>query len=92
MATRIYNYNNKTYVCYVGQGCFTGSVEVSVWERKRPNNRIFKGDRYKGSDWFWVEDYNTIEEGVLDCIKQVIQEDIELDNISKKWKEFENKS
>lgn len=92
MAKRIYNYNNKTYVCYVGQGCFSSSVEVSMWERTRPNNRIFKGDKYKGSDWFWVEEYNTIEDGVLDCIDRLTAKENERDNISKKWKEFENKS
>ena len=58
---KIYNYNNRTFVCYVGQGVFRGSAEVNVWEDVHPERRFFKFPKYKGSEWFWVDDYPNIE-------------------------------
>lgn len=83
----VYILDDKQYNCYVGQGCFSGSVEVLMCEY-RPNKKIFK-EKSLGSKWFWLDDYNTIEEGVKTVlIKVLVEQKYELE-MQKKWEKFE---
>lgn len=83
----VYFLDDKQYNCYVGQGCFSGSVNVLMYEY-RPNKKIFK-EKSLGSKWFWLDDYNTIEEGVKTIlIKVLVEQKYELE-MRRKWEEFE---
>ena len=75
------------FACYVGQGCFSGSVEVVVYEYF-PNNKVFK-EKYFGSKWFWLDDFNTIEGGVLTKLSELCLEEAHELSMREKWKEFE---
>ena len=83
--------NDTTLVCYVGAGCFRGSVEVSVYQL-RPNRKLFK-EKYLGGHWFWLSDYNySIEKGVRAMIARVMAERKEENDIYNAWKEFSKNS
>lgn len=81
-----YNFNGTTLACYVGCGCFSGMVEFTAYE-VRPNKKLFK-EKYFGSKWFWLEDYDTIEQGVLSKITEIFEEKEEELIKQDKWKEF----
>lgn len=79
--------NGTTLVCYIGAGCFSGSVDVTVYQL-RPNRKIFK-EKYLGSHWFWLSDYDySIENGVHAMITHVMAEQEKENNIYNAWKEF----
>jgi hypothetical protein len=83
-----YTFGDVPFACYVGCGCFSGSVDVTVYQL-RPNQKIFK-EKYLGSHWFWLEEYDySIENGVREVIARVMEEQKEENNISNAWKEFE---
>jgi hypothetical protein len=75
------------FACYVGQGCFTGMVEVVVYEY-RPYKKFFK-EKYFGSKSFWLDDFNTIEGGVLTKLSELCLEEAHELGMQEKWKEFE---
>lgn len=83
----VYFLDDKQYNCYVGQGCFSGSVEVLIYEY-RPNKKIFK-EKSLDSKWFWLDDYATIEEGVKTVLAQVLVEKKHDLEMQKKWEDFE---
>ena len=58
--------------CYVGCGCFSGMVEVTVYEI-RPDKKFFK-EKYLDSKWFWLEDYKSIKDGVFTKLCEIIGE------------------
>jgi uncharacterized protein YydD (DUF2326 family) len=82
-----YTLDDKQYNCYVGQGCFSGSVEVLVYEY-RPNKKIHK-EKSLDSKWFWLDDYDTIEEGVKTVLAQIVAEQNHDLEMQRKWEEFE---
>lgn len=82
-----YTFDDKQYNCYVGQGCFSGSVEVLVYEY-RPNKKIHK-EKSLDSKWFWLDDYDTIEEGVKTVLVQILAEQNHDLEMQRKWQEFE---
>lgn len=83
----VYVLDDKKYHCYVGQGCFSGSVEVLVYEY-RPNKKLFK-EKSLGSQWFWLDAYDTIEDGVKMALAKVLTEQNHDLEMQKKWEEFE---
>lgn len=82
-----YTLDGKQYNCYVGQGCFSGSVSVLIYEYK-PNKKIFK-EKLLDSKLFWLDDCDTIEEGVKMALAKVLAEQDHDLEMQKKWKEFE---
>ena len=44
------------------------------------------------SKWFWLEDHETIEEGVYSVLEMKYKEENKEKEIQKKWKEFEEKA
>ena len=75
------------FACYVGPGCFSGSVEVVVYEY-RPYKKFFK-EKYFGSKWFWLDNFKTIESGVLTQLSELCLEKAHELGMQEKWKEFE---
>jgi hypothetical protein len=78
---------DTTLVCYVGVGCFNGSVDVTVYQLY-PNRKIFK-EKYLGGHWFWIHEYDySIEKGVHAMIAHVMEDHKEENKIRNAWKEF----
>lgn len=75
------------FACYVGQGCSNGMVEVEVYEY-RPYKKFFK-EKYFGSKCFWLDDFNTIEGGVLTKLSELCLKEAHRLGNQEKWKEFE---
>lgn len=75
------------FACYVGSGCINGMVEVEVYEYF-PNNKLFK-EKYFGLKSFWLDDFNTIEGGVLTKLSELCLEKAHELGMQEKWKEFE---
>ena len=75
------------FACYVGQGCCSGMVEVVVYEY-RPYKKIFK-EKYFGSKSFFLDDFKTIEGGVLTKLSELCLEKAHELGMQEKWKEFE---
>lgn len=84
----VYSYDNQQFACYVGCGCFSGMAEVIIYEL-RPAKKLFK-EKYVGSKSFWLCDFETINEGVLDCLDSITIEENKQKRIQEKWKNFEN--
>jgi hypothetical protein len=81
--------NNKTFEAYVTSiGCHI--VEVSFYEVVRPSWKIFRTKFFSFySTYFFVDEFDTILEGVNDCLNTAfIVRQID-DDIANKWKEFE---
>lgn len=84
---KIVNYQDRRFICYVG--CpFSGMVEVTVWENKRPNWLIFKNS-YSGSATFVLDEDDTIEHCVARAIWRLLAEEKEENKLYDKWKNFE---
>lgn len=80
--------SDTTLVCYIGAGCFSGSVEVTVYQF-RPNRKVFK-EKYLGGHWFWLEEYDySIENGVRGVMARVMAEQEEENKIYNAWKDFQ---
>lgn len=66
---------------------FSGHMcSVSIYEVIHPNRKIFRC-KYRDTISFWVNDYETIKEGIYQCIEQYIQKEKEDNEIIKKWEE-----
>jgi hypothetical protein len=64
---------------------------VSIYEVVHPNRKIFKC-KYRDTVSFWVDDYETIKEGIYKCIARYIREEEKENQIVKKWEELDNDS
>lgn len=80
---------NRTFEAYVNSiGCHI--VEVSFYEVVRPLWKIFRTKFFPFySSCFFVNDFNTILEGVHDCLNKAFSEEQTDNDIINKWKEFE---
>lgn len=83
----MYSYDNRQFACYVGCGCISGMAEVIIYEL-RPTKKLFK-EKYVDSKSFWLDDFETISKGVVDCLAEVITEENERKKLQEKWKNFE---
>ena len=81
-----YTFDGVPFACYVGCGCFEGMVEVAAYEI-RPNKKFFK-EKYFDSKWFWLDDYKTIQSGVLAKLCEMLEERKKELEKQDKWKEF----
>ena len=84
----IYTHNNRTFHIYVVP-CGLGLADVNIYEYL-PNARFFK-ERYRDSYSLWVQDYPTIEEGAFAKMAKFLDEEAERLEVTKKWKDFEEK-
>lgn len=74
----------RTFECYPSAECSGKMCSVNVWEVKRPNWKIFRTS-YFGSRCFWIDDYESIQEGIEDIVGWLIRKE-EHDNArAEKW-------
>lgn len=84
----IYERGNRTFKVYVAPSC-CGLADVHIYEY-RPNAKIIKW-AFRDSYSFWVEDFDTIEEGCRTKLAKFLKEEADRIAIAKKWEEFEKK-
>ena len=88
---KTYHIDGRTFICNAMPNCgVSGMAEVEVRELVRPHWKIFR-TRYIGSNWFWVEDYETIDDGIYDILRNFIEKDNVATMIAEKWKNFLNR-
>ena len=63
-------------------------VSVAIYEVTRPKWKLFHCS-YRCYKTFWVTDYETITEGVVEMVKKYLEEEVFEKEIILKWKEFE---
>lgn len=87
--SRIYTIGNRTFECYAG---LDGSAMVSVafWEVVRPTWKIFR-TKYYDSKCFWIDDYDSIEIGILASLQYLLDKEQEQNIRINKWKAFEER-
>lgn len=86
---KIYTIDNRTFECYVvSEGDAWASV--SVWEVVRPT-WIFFRTKYYDSTYFRIDNYDSIEMGVLDSLQHLLAEEYKQNQRIAKWKEFEGR-
>ena len=62
---------------------------VSIYEVKHPDRKIFR-TKYRDTKYFFIDDYETIKEGIYAMLKD-LEEDEQISNAhADKWKEFKN--
>lgn len=84
----IFEHGSRTFKVYAGpDGC--GLANVHIYEH-RPNGKIIKW-AFRDSYTFWVEDFDTIEEGCRAKLAKFLNEEADRLAIAKKWEEFEKK-
>ena len=85
---KIYVIEGRTFECYVGPSCLPKHASVNIYEIVRPNWKIFR-TAYRDSFDFWVFDYDTIDDGVVDAIRSYLKAEWKENAVCVKWKEFE---
>lgn len=85
----IYERGNRTFKMYVGPDSIHGMACAYLYEL-RPNRKIFKW-RMCDSYHFWVDDFDTIEEGCRNRLARFLKEEADRIAIAKKWSEFNAK-
>ena len=84
---KIYTIGNRTFECYVNpEG--SAMVSVAVWEVVRPTWIIFR-TKYYNSKCFWIDDYDSIEMGVLASLQYFLDNEYEENIRIAKWQKFE---
>ena len=80
--------DNRVFECAVVPELSGAMCGVSIDEVVRPNWFIFKKS-YRGYRTFWVDDFNTIAEGVECMVKKYLADEAQALKIDNKWKELE---
>ena len=81
--------NNRTFEAHVNS-IGGHMVEVSFYEVVRPTWKIFRTKFFPFySSYFFVDDFNTILEGVHDCLNTAFAVEQTDNDTFNKWKEFE---
>jgi hypothetical protein len=76
-------YGGREFYCWC-EGAFSGSMCcVSIYEYFP--KKLFK-NRYRAYKTFWVDDYETIKEGIYAMIESYIKDEEEEMKIVAKWK------
>lgn len=79
--------NNQAFECYTtSQGCHM--VGVSIWEVTHPTRKFFRG-KWRDTRYFFLDDYESIAEGVYAKVQEYLQDCAEENARIDKWKEFE---
>lgn len=79
----------RTFECYPSAECGGKMCSVNVWEVKRPNWKIFRTS-YFGNRCFWIDDYESIQEGIEDIVGWLIRQEERDLEIAEKWGALEN--
>lgn len=69
---------------------FNGSMcSVNIFEVVHPNRKLFR-TKYRDTKSFWIDDYETIKQGIFAMLDKYINDEQESERISQKWKELDN--
>lgn len=80
-------YGGRIFEVYC-ESYFNGRMcTVSIYEVVHPKSKIFR-TKYRDTKSFWIEDYDTIKEGIFATIESYIKDEAEQDEINKKWGEM----
>lgn len=77
-------YGGRQFEVYLSSEFCGRMCCVSIWEVVHPNRKIFRC-KYRDNLSFWVDDYETIKEGIYKCIARYIREEEEENKIREKW-------
>lgn len=80
----------RTFECSISDVLGGGAlVEVTFWEI-RPVRKWWQfRTHYFGSKSFWVDDFDTIMDGIDTCLTKLLNEEEDDNNRRKKFEEFE---
>lgn len=62
-------------------------VNVNIYEIVHPKRKFFRR-KFLGSKYFLFDDFETVEEGVIDCIAKILYEEEVRKNDQKKWESY----
>lgn len=79
-------YGGREFEVYLSSECGGRMCEVSVWEVIHPNRKFFR-TKYRCYKTFWIDDYETIKEGVYAVIERYFRDEKEENLIEAKWNE-----
>ena len=87
--SRTHTIGNRTFECYAAPD---GSdiVSVAFWEVVHPTWKIFR-TKYYDSKYFWIDDYDSIEMGILASLQYLLDKEHEQNIRTNKWKAFEGR-
>lgn len=86
MKTIIFEHEGRTFKAVVGPDSLRGMACVHLYEL-RPNRKFFKW-KMCNSYSFWVDDFNTIEEGCRAKLAKYLNAEAWGLAIAKKWSDF----
>lgn len=86
--TTYWNYNNRQFIVNASEDGFNG-VDILIRELKHPNWPIFK-TVLRDSGFFFLEDVESIDEGIKNCIAKLIAREEKDKANAKKWEDFLN--
>jgi hypothetical protein len=81
-------YGGREFEVYLSSECSGRMCEASVWEVIYPDRKLFR-TKYRCYKTFWIDDYETIKEGVYSVITSYLIDEQEANLIEAKWKEVE---
>lgn len=81
-------YGGREFEVYLSSEFSGRMCEVSVWEVVHPNRKFFR-TKYRHFQTFWVDDFETIKEGIYHSIECYLECEKEKSLIEAKWKEVE---
>ena len=79
-------YGGREFEVYLSSECCGRLCEVSVYEVIHPNRKFFR-TKYRCYKSFWVDDYETIKEGIYAVIERYLRDEKEDNLIEAKWNE-----
>lgn len=82
-------YGGRQFEVYLSSEFKGHMCSVSIWEVIHPNRKIFRC-KYKDAISFWIDDYETIKEGIYECIEKCLQDEEKESQIVEKWKALDN--
>ena len=86
---KIYKIDNRTFECYVNPDG-NSMVSVDIWEVVRPTWKFFR-TKFYDSTYFWIDDYDSIEMGVLASLQYFLDKERKQNIRFAKWQEFEGR-
>lgn len=84
---RVVLYGGREFNCYCTSEYRGHMCCVSIYE-VIPNRKFFK-EKYRAYKTFWIDDYETIKEGLYAIIEDYIQEEKDEEIVTKKWAELD---
>lgn len=85
---QIVTIEGRTFECHYGAELGGKMCGVNIFEVKRPKWKIFR-TTYQDYRTFWVDDYETIQEGVRQMVMRFLAREQEANACYEKWRALE---